>query len=114
MSGDPMKLVKFVCVARAHAAGRSDSGLTIHAGAWAFCPLGADGPGHDWTPSDGLPLADAMRFTPRGQATETVPSASARPPKAAPAARGKARSAQALPPIEPQRPRSTPADPGRR
>ena len=25
MSGDPMKLVKFVCVAKSHAGGRSDS-----------------------------------------------------------------------------------------
>jgi hypothetical protein len=85
-----MKLVKFVCVAKAHLAGRSDSALTIHGGAWAFCPMGGDGKGHDWKASDGLPLADALRFTPRQPATERVPSASAQPPKAAPAARRKA------------------------
>lgn len=93
MSADPMKLVKFVCVAKAHAAGRSDSALTIHAGAWAFCSMGGDQNGHDWRPSDGLPLADALRFTPRAYAPEPVLGAPAQPSKPAPsaAARGKAR-----------------------
>ena len=57
MSGDAMKLVKFVCVAKAHAGGRSDSALTIHDGVWAFCPTGGEQRGHDWRPSDGLPIA---------------------------------------------------------
>ena len=68
-----MKLVKFVCAAKAHAVGHSDAALTIHDGEWAFCPAGADETGHQWVPSDGLPLADAMRFTPRTQAPATAP-----------------------------------------
>ena len=88
-----MKLVKFVCAARAHASGRSDSALTIHDGAWAFCPAGADASGHEWAPSDGLPIADAMRFTPRQQAPTAAPAeiAPTQPARPAPA-RGKARS----------------------
>jgi hypothetical protein len=62
--------------------------LTIHDGAWAFCPTGAGGKGHDWKASAGLPLTDALRFTPRQQAMEVVPSASAQPPTAASAATG--------------------------
>jgi len=95
MSGDPMKLVKFVCVATSHADGRSDSALTIHQGMWAFCPAGADHKDHDWQPSDGLPLADAMRFVPR-EAPEPLGGASAGSAKPAappaPSARGRARS----------------------
>lgn len=89
MSGDPMKLVKFVCVAASHARGRSAAALTIHKGVWAFCPMGADRTDHDWRPSDGLPLADAMRFVPR-EAPAPAPSA---PTPAAPARpdRGRAR-----------------------
>ncbi|MEA2661309.1 MAG: hypothetical protein QOH08_881 [Chloroflexota bacterium] len=68
-----MKLVKFVCVSTAHAAGRSESALTIHQGAWAFCASGGDGTGHEWRPSDGLPLAEAMRFTPSHQAAPAGP-----------------------------------------
>ena len=75
MTGDPMKLVKFMCSATAHAAGRSDAALTIHDGAWAFCPAGAEATGHQWVPSDGLPIADAMRFTPRQQAPATARAA---------------------------------------
>ncbi|HAF11439.1 MAG TPA: hypothetical protein DCK98_15345 [Chloroflexi bacterium] len=93
MSGDPMKLVKFVCVAKAHADGRSDSALTIHEGAWAFCARGGDGTGHDWRPSDGLPLLEAMRFTPRQQASDPAKSAPTSPKAPAPpAAKGKART----------------------
>ena len=94
MSGDPMKLVKFVCVAKSHAGGRSDSALTIHEGVWAFCPMGGDQKDHDWQPSDGLPLADAMRFTPREapEPARSAPAASARPAAApAPSTRGRAR-----------------------
>jgi hypothetical protein len=88
-----MKLVKFVCVAKAHAGGRSDAALTIHDGRWAFCPMGGDQKGHDWQPSNGLPLADAMRFVPR-EAPEPVHTAGAQPAKAAPpmSARGKTRA----------------------
>jgi len=94
VTGDPMKLVKFVCTAKAHASGRSDSALTIHDGVWAFCPSGADAKGHQWAPSDGLPIADAMRFTPRQQAPTTardaiVPDA---PPPGPATAKGKART----------------------
>jgi len=65
VSGDALKLVKFVCVAKAHADGRSDSALTIHEGSWAFCPEGGDATAHDWQASDGLPMADALRLVPR-------------------------------------------------
>lgn len=68
MSGDPMRLVKFVCAAKAHADGRGDSALTIHQGAWAFCPRGGAAVDHDWQPSDGLRLADAMRLMSRESA----------------------------------------------
>lgn len=94
MNGDALKLVKFVCVATSHAGGRSDSALTIHQGMWAFCPMGADQKDHDWQPSDGLPLADAMRFTPR-EAPEPARNASAGSAKpaaaSAPSVRGRAR-----------------------
>ena len=62
MSGDPMKLVKFMCATKSHNTARSESALTIHEGAWAFCYAGGETPGHDWKPVDGLPLNDAMRF----------------------------------------------------
>ena len=88
-----MKLVKFVCVAKAHARGRSDSALTIYEGAWAFCPSGADEEHHDWQPSAGLALTDALRFTPRPQAPAPTPSPPARAadPGSTAAAGGKAR-----------------------
>jgi len=89
MSTDPMRLVKFVCVAEAHATGRSGSALTIHDGAWAFCASGGVGTGHEWRPSDGLPLSDAIRLTPR-HAVDPAPSAPADPTPPA-ATRGKAR-----------------------
>jgi hypothetical protein len=93
VSGDPMKLVKFVCAAKAHAAGRSDSALTIHDGAWAFCAMGGDGKGHEWRPSDGLPLIEAMRFTPRQARARPQAAAPAQPAKPAtpPTTRGEAR-----------------------
>jgi len=62
MSGDPMKLVKFMCATKSHNTARSESALTIHEGVWAFCYAGGQTPGHDWKPVDGLPLNDAMRF----------------------------------------------------
>jgi hypothetical protein len=94
VTGDPMKLVKFICTATAHASGRSDAALTIHDGVWAFCPAGAEANSHQWAPSDGLPIADAMRFTPRQQAPTTardtiVPDLS---PPAPASAKGKART----------------------
>lgn len=61
-----MQLVRFVCVAAAHTNGRSGAALTIHSGAWAFCPAGGNGTGHDWQPSDGLPFAEEMRLMSRG------------------------------------------------
>ena len=95
MTGDPMQLVKFVCVAPSHAGGRSDAALTIHDRMWAFCPMGADHRDHLWQPSEGLPIADALRFVPR-EAPEPVrsaPSAGAKPASPpAPSARGRARS----------------------
>jgi hypothetical protein len=89
MSVDPMKLVKFVCVAKAHADGRSASALTIHAGAWAFCPRGGDGTDHDWQASDGLALTDALRLTPRRRAADPAPAQAAR--RGSTAAKGRAR-----------------------
>ena len=91
MSRDPLKLVKFVCVAKPHAGGRSDAALTVHDGVWAFCPMGADHQGHDWQPCDGLPLTEAMRFMLRNQPPEAVPAASA-PAKPAAAAAGRSRA----------------------
>jgi hypothetical protein len=84
MTVDRMKLVKFVCVAKAHAGGRSESALTVHEGAWAFCPMGGDQKGHEWRPSDGLPLTEVLRFTPRQQAPGPLTSAPATPAKPEP------------------------------
>lgn len=92
MSGDPMKLVKFVCVAKPHAAGRSDAALTIHQGVWAFCPMGTGQTGHDWQASDGLPLTDALRFAPRHLAPEPMPMAPAQPAKPTAPAVGRSRA----------------------
>jgi len=91
-----MKLVKFVCIAKAHATSRSEAALTIHEGGWAFCPAGAgaDATAHQWEPSAGLSIADALRFTPRQQAPESARGLTvAAPPAPAPAtAKGRARS----------------------
>jgi len=93
MNGDPMKLVKFVCTAKAHATGHSDAALTIHDGLWAFCPAGANQTGHEWVPSDGLPIADAMRFTPRIPVPPAAPSAVVPPSSPVQAtAKGRARA----------------------
>lgn len=83
MSGDPMKLVKFMCAAKAHATARSESALTIHERVWAFCYAGGQMAGHEWRPVDGLPLNDAMRFA------QPIPAAAPRNgrPVAAAAAR---------------------------
>lgn len=87
-----MKLVRFVCVAKAHANGHSDSALTIREGAWAFCSQGADATGHEWSPTDGLPIMEAMRFPPR-QPSATPPGPILAPAVAAPEKpKGKARS----------------------
>ncbi|MDP9246323.1 MAG: hypothetical protein M3O64_06665 [Chloroflexota bacterium] len=87
-----MKLVKYICGARAHADGRSESALTIHQGAWAFCPMGGDATGHDWKPSDGLPLPEAMRLTTRQQAAAAAAVAATEPAKPAPPAAAKGKS----------------------
>lgn len=92
MTGDPMKLVKFICTAKAHTDGRSDAALTIHDGAWAFCPMGGEQDGHEWQPSDGLPLTEAMRFTPRQPAPAPAPSVAERPSKSAGAAASRSRA----------------------
>jgi hypothetical protein len=85
MSGDPMKLVKFMCANRAHNTTRSESALTIYEGVWAFCYAGGQTAGHDWKPVDGLPLNDAMRFAqplPVAPAPNGTPIASAAAVKA--------------------------------
>ena len=82
MSGDPMKLVKFMCSAKGHSTARSEAALTIHEGVWAFCYAGGQTPGHDWRPVDGLPLNDAMRFAsvqPAAPPKTTAASATAAP-----------------------------------
>jgi hypothetical protein len=86
-----MKLVRFVCVAKAHAGGHSDSALTIHEGAWAFCATGATDSGHEWSQTDGLPIMEAMRFPPRGPAPEPA-AAEPAGARVAAAQKGKARS----------------------
>jgi len=93
MNEDPLKLVRFICMTKAHADGRSESALTIHEGSWAFCPQGGDSDGHEWTASDGLPFSEAMRFTPRQQAI----LASAGPAAGLPAAAGTAAPAASAP-----------------
>jgi len=104
MNEDPLKLVRFICMTKAHADGRSESALTIHEGSWAFCPQGGDSDGHDWAASDGLPFSEAMRFTPRQQAILASAGPAAGPPATAataapaaaattPRARGRAKSA---------------------
>jgi hypothetical protein len=87
-----MKLVKYICIARAHADGRSESALTIHQAAWAFCPMGGDATGHDWKPTDGLPLAEAMRLTTRQQAAAAAAVVAAASAKPAPPAAAKGKS----------------------
>lgn len=82
MSGDAMKLVRFVCANRSHTDGRSDAALTIHEGAWAFCPSGSAAKDHQWQPSDGLPFSDAMRFTPRQPVPTAAPETTVRAPAA--------------------------------
>ena len=88
-----MKLVKFVCTAPAHADGRSEAALTIHDARWAFCPAGSDASDHQWEPSEGLPISDALRFTPR-QPGATPPRDGPSPsaPAAPATAKSKARS----------------------
>jgi hypothetical protein len=86
MNEDPMKLVRFMCMTKAHADGRSESALTIHQGSWAFCPEGGGADGHEWAASDGLPFSEAMRFTPRQQALFAAGAVGAASAPAAPAA----------------------------
>ena len=82
-------------IVAAHAGGRSDAALTINEGAWAFCPAGSDATDHQWQPSDGLPIADLMRFSPRAQASPAAPEQPtgerAAPQRPAPS-KGRARS----------------------
>jgi hypothetical protein len=94
VTGDALKLVKFLCAAKAHADGRSDSALTIHEGSWAFCPEGGDATGHDWQASDGLPLADALRLGPRQPIGRVAVPAPTQPvkPTTSTAGRGRART----------------------
>lgn len=100
MSGDPMKLVKFMCSAKGHSTARSESALTIYEGVWAFCYAGGQTPGHDWRPVDGLPLNDAMRFA--SVQPLTAPRLPASAEAAAPKARKTVRPGPASPaPAEP-------------
>jgi hypothetical protein len=100
MSGDPMRLVRFMCSARGHSTARSEAALTIHEGAWAFCYAGGQTPGHDWQPVDGLPLNDAMRFA---KALPDVPPS--KNPVAVPIAPGVRKAARSAPRADAETPR---------
>ncbi len=102
MSGDPMKLVKFMCSAKGHSTTRSESALTIHEGVWAFCYAGGQTPGHDWRPVDGLPLNDAMRFASQPAASHQIAKVTAVSAATAPKVRKTVRPGPATPaPAEP-------------
>ena len=102
MSGDPMKLVKFMCSAKGHSTARSEAALTIHEGVWAFCYAGGQTPGHDWRPVDGLPLNDAMRFASQPAASHHSAKVTAVSAATVPKVRKTARPGPALPaPAEP-------------
>lgn len=64
VSGDPLTLVRYVCVSATHARERDANPLTIHERAWAYCSAGGGAADHTWEPVDGLPLAAAMLSTP--------------------------------------------------
>lgn len=63
MSGDPLTLVRFVCVAEDHAQVEGAAALTIHERAWAFCPAGGAAQGHSWQGVNGLPFGVLMSST---------------------------------------------------
>ena len=102
MSGDPMKLVKFMCSAKGHSTARSEAALTIHEGVWAFCYAGGQTPGHDWRPVDGLPLNDAMRFASQPAASHHIAKVAAVSAATVPKVRKTVRPGAASPaPAEP-------------
>jgi len=70
-------LVRFVCRATMHVdASRNatvalGSPVTIHDGAWAYCPTGARTE-HDWEPIEPVTLTD-LKLTGVGRPRETAP-----------------------------------------
>jgi hypothetical protein len=70
-------LVRFVCRAMMHAdASRKStvalgSPVTIHDGAWAYCPIGARSE-HEWEPIEPVTLTD-LKLTGVGRPRETAP-----------------------------------------
>lgn len=56
--------IYFVCLAPEHRDGKGPdtATLTIHERKWAFCSHGAQADGHDWRPTDGVPLAELRRL----------------------------------------------------
>ena len=54
--------VGYICTAAGHPARSSPTGtgLTVHAGKWAFCPAGEPA-GHSWSTADGASLAELAR-----------------------------------------------------
>jgi hypothetical protein len=56
MTGDA--LIHYYCVCAAHGERSRELAdrLTIHLGAWAYCPLNARLDGHDWRETGGLAL----------------------------------------------------------
>jgi hypothetical protein len=52
--------VGFVCMALAHLEqnGPRPDHLTVHEGAWAYCPRDAKADAHEWKPTGGVALGD--------------------------------------------------------
>lgn len=60
-------LIHWRCDAAAHQQGvdgRTPDTLTVHDGRWAYCPLDAGAPGHDWKPTGGVRIELLRRATP--------------------------------------------------
>lgn len=60
-------LIHWRCEAAAHrqsAGGGTPDTLTVHDGRWAFCPLDAGAPGHDWKPTGGVRIELLRRTAP--------------------------------------------------
>lgn len=57
-------LIYFVCFAAEHrdGAGVDTATLTIHERKWAFCPHSAQADGHEWRPTDGVPVGEVRRL----------------------------------------------------
>jgi len=66
--------VAYECTAPAHQRGEAGPDkLTVHEGAWAFCPYGARSEGHEWKATGGVPLA-MLRLAAAARQKEQVKS----------------------------------------